>query len=291
MPDIFYLIGKWWKKILLLVILAVVVVTIVSFLQPTRYLSTVTAIPANPELTDKASIFNTNIQSLSSSMGSTDELDVMLGTAQLDTVYLFVAQSFNLWDHYKTDEQGEAAVVKSASILKKYTRVIKSDFGELKVKVWDTDKNLAPQLANAIMDKLNSIHQSVQNESNGRVLNNLKASREKIKLQLDSLSNAILYDSVNVKIISHLIPAEQSRINNVRRNALWNQLEEYEKLIGQYQLMFDSKPSALMIVERARSAAWPDKPALWKILAATFFISILFGLLLALIMEKRKTSV
>jgi hypothetical protein len=291
MPDIFYLIGKWWKKMLLLVILAVVVVTIVNFLQPTRYLSTVTAIPANPGLTDKASIFNTNIQTLSSSIGSADELDVMLGTAQLDTVYLFVAQSFNLWDHYKTDEQGEATIRKSASILKKYTRVIKSDFGELKVKVWDTDKNLAPQLANAIMDKLNSIHQSVQNESNGHVLNNLKASREKIKMQIDSISGAMLYDSVNVKIISHLILTEQSRINNLRRSALWNQLEEYEKLIGQYQLIFDSKPAALMIVERARAAAWPDRPALWKILAVTVFISLLFGLLLALVMEKRKTSV
>ena len=43
---------------------------------------------------------------------------------------------------------------------------MRSEYGELKIKVWDTDKNLAPQLANAILDKLNSIHQSLQAANN-----------------------------------------------------------------------------------------------------------------------------
>jgi hypothetical protein len=123
-------------------------------------------------------------------MGTPDDLDMIVGTAQLDTVYLFVAGEFNLYDHYKVEEQGEAAVLKAAGLLKANTKVIKSDFSELKVKVWDTDKKLAPQLANALMEKLNAIHQSVQNETNVAVLNNLKASREKITFEIDSLTNS-----------------------------------------------------------------------------------------------------
>ena len=52
-------------------------------------------------------------------------------------------------------EKGDAASNKAASLLKKNTKVMKSEYGELKVKVWDTDKNLAPQLANAVMDNYN----------------------------------------------------------------------------------------------------------------------------------------
>ena len=34
-------------------------------------------------------------------MGDPDELDRIVGTAQLDTLYLAIADQYNLWDHYK----------------------------------------------------------------------------------------------------------------------------------------------------------------------------------------------
>lgn len=272
MPDIFYLIKKYWKRMLLVIILAVAVAATIVFTQPATYLSVATALPANPALMDKASIFNSNIQNLYSSMGGADELDVILGTAQLDTVYLSVTDAFNLWDHYKPKGEKEELRFKSATILKKNTRVIKSDFGELKVKVWDKDKNLAPQLANAIMDKLNAIHQSIKNASNGAVLENLKKGRLKIAYAIDSS-----------KTSGQIYPTQQA--------SLADQLQQYEKLIGEYQLLFDSKPSVLIMVEQARVAERPDRQGRWVILAATAFLAFLFTLLVVLVLEGRKMKV
>lgn len=196
---------------------------------------------------------------------------MVLGTANLDTVYLFVTDQFNLFDHYKMKEKGVSARAKAAFLLKKNTRVMKSEYGELKVKVWDTDKNLAPQLANAIMDKLQAIHADLQSAGNAATLNGLQTGRMKIQLQSDSITGT---------------PETMME----RKKILQDQAHQYEKLISEYQLMVDSKPPVLIIVEKAKPAAWPDRPRRLQILIATAVLSFLFALLAALVMERRKIS-
>lgn len=234
MPDIFYLISRWWKQIFLLTGISLLVVAAVVYFQPSRYLSVATALPASSFQSDKASIFNNNIQELYPSIGEPDDLDRILGTARLDTVYLAVADSFNLWDHYKTEEKGKAALTKAAISLKKYSKVTKSDYGELKVKVWDTDKNLAPELANAILDQLNTIHRELQNESNKYILNNLLAKRNAQRSFVDSVFTTGHAQAANA--------------------------DQYQQLIFQYQLMVDTKPSVLLVVEKARPSERPILP-------------------------------
>ena len=273
MPDIFYLASRWWKQILSIVILSMLATGTILYLLPAKYLSTTTALPASTYLKDKASIFNNNIQQLYPAMGIPDDLDMIVGTGQLDTVYIAVAKEFNLYDHYKTAEQGEAAVIKAAFLLKRNTKVIKSEFGELKVKVWDTDKNLAPQLADAIINQLQSIHQDIQNSNNISILASLEAGKEKLRAQIEGRSNT--RDS---GIVGQ--PANERDI--------LEQVQQYEKLIAQYQLMSDSKSPVLIVVEKARASGWPDKPKKMLWLTATFVLSILFALLLALLLEKRK---
>jgi hypothetical protein len=69
-----------------------------------------------------------------------------------------------------------------------------------------------------------------------------------------------------------------------------NQLQKYQQLIGEYQLMVDSKPLSLIIEEKARTAVYPDKPRRWEIISATAVLSLLFAFMVALVLEKRKTS-
>lgn len=272
MPDIFYLVSRWWKQILVIVILSLLSVGTVLFILPPKYLSTTTALPASTYLKDKASIFSNNLQQLYPVLGIPDDLDMIAGTGQLDTPYIAVAKEFNLYDHYKTAEQGDAAIIKAAYILKKNAKVSKSDFGELKVKVWDTDKNLAPKLADAIMRTLQSIHQDIHNSNNVAILASLKEGKDKLDTQLQKLTT------------NSTIPGQP----NSERVVLTDQAQQYEKLIGQYQLMADSKSPVLIVVERARVSSWPDKPkkVLW--LTATFVLSFVFALLLVLLLEKRK---
>jgi uncharacterized protein involved in exopolysaccharide biosynthesis len=279
MPDIFYLIQKWWKQVLGVVLLSVLVVGIITFLKPRKYLSVTTAVPASSFAADKSKIFNSNIEALYSSLGTADDLDMIIGTAQLDTVYLAVTDQFNLFDHYKVEEEGGAARIKATLLLKGDTKVMKSEYGELKVKVWDTDKNLAPQLADAIMQKLQNIHSDLMSIGNQSTLNGLQAGKLKTGRQIDSLSEAK----------NNLTKAGAEKISAMKEN-LSGQLQQYEKLIGEYQLMIDSKPPALIIVEKAKASEWPDKPKRMQIMAATAVLGFLFALLTALVLERRKIS-
>lgn len=262
MPDIIDLIRKWWKQVFAVVILSLLAVGVITFLKPRQYLSVATSVAASSFAADKSNVFNENIQSLYSSLGTADDLDMIVGTANLDTVYLYITDQFNLFDHYKISEKGNAARIKAASRLKKNTKVMKSEYGELKVKVRDTDKDLAPQLANAIMDKLQSIHQHLQSAGNEATLRGLMSGKQKIQGQPDTTTN----------------------------NSLQGQLQQYDRLISEYQLMVDSKPPSLIIVEKAKPAEWPDRPRRMQIMIATAVLSLLFALFAAVIMERRKIS-
>lgn len=262
MPGIFYLLSKWWKQVTALVLVSLLAAGIITILLPKKYVSAATALPANSYLSDRSKIFNENIEALYSVMGTADELDMIIGTGQLDTIYLSVADQFNLPAHYKISEKGEAARNKACFLLKTNTRVKKTEYGELKIQVWDTDKLLSAQFANAVMDKIQGMHSDLQNSSNYSTLNSLLAAREKIKSQSDS--------------------AHSTQMITAR-------LQQYEKLIGEYQLMVDTKPAALLIVERARPASFADSPNLLQVLLVTGFFSLLFGILLALVLEKKKS--
>lgn len=278
MPDLFDLIKKWWKQLFLLVALSLLAVGVITFLKPVQYVSTATAVASSALNTDKSKIFNQNIQALYSSLGSPDELDMIIGTANLDTIYLAVANSFNLYDHYKNKENGTEGVIKSAAILKENTKIMKSEFGELKVKVWDTDKNLAPQLANALLDQLQKIHSDLINSGNQFTLVSLQEGKKKIESQLDSLAMQK----------PDLTKAGADRLA-AKQQALSNQLSEYEKLVSQYQLLADSKPAALLVVEKAKASLKPDRPKRLQIMVATLLLSLLFGLFAILLLERRKT--
>jgi len=148
---------------------------------------------------------------------------------------------------------------------------MKSAYGELKVKVWDTDKNLAPQLANAIMDRLGAIHTELQSAGNEATLKGIRSGKKKIQGQLDSITGT----------------AEPLM---ERRKSLEEQVRQYDKLISEYQLMVDSKPPVLIVVENAKPTNWPDRPRRMQIMIAAAVLSFLFALLAALVSERRKIA-
>jgi len=279
MPDLIDLIRKWWKQVFLVVLFSVIIVGVITFLKPRQYLAVATSVPASSFSADRGKIFSENIQALYSSLGTPDDLDLILGTGQLDTVYLAVTDRFNLFDHYKVKEKGNAARIKAAVLLKDNTSVLKSAYGELKVKVWDTDKNLAPQLSNGIMEKLQSIHQDLQSEGNRSTLAGLQAVREKIGIQIDSIKAFL-------STASMLAGGDDPY--TTRLNTLTAQLSKYEKLVTEYEMLLSSKPPVLITVEKAKTPEWPDRPKRVKILVATALLSLLFSLVLVLVLERRK---
>ncbi|HYC39775.1 MAG TPA: hypothetical protein VEB63_04740 [Chitinophagaceae bacterium] len=265
MPDPAYVFLRWWRRILLIVIVTLLLVGTIVFMRPRQYLSVVTALPASPVFSDKAAIFSDQVEALYPPLGGTDDVDRLVGTAQLDTVYLAVTDEFNLWDHYRLNAGSQFVRERAARLLRQNCRVYKSGYGELKIKVWDTDRNLAPQLANAFAEKLQELHQAVQQERNRAVLASLRSRRERLLSGMDSIA------------------PERRAMANAR-------LVNYEILIDQYETVVETKTAAFVLVEKASPAVHPDRPRRLRILAVSLFASLFFGFLLALFFERKKSE-
>ncbi|MBO9659682.1 MAG: hypothetical protein J7527_12745, partial [Chitinophagaceae bacterium] len=187
MPDIIQLLADWKKQISIVVLISVIVAAGIVFIIPPKYLAIATALPANPITADKSLIFNDNIRDVYSSIGTPTELDRVVGTAQSDTIYLSVAQKFDLVSFYKIDKDKDFALMKAAKQLKEDSKVSKTEFGELMIRVWCSNKLLAPQLANAMMDELALMHQEILNRNNQLVLKNIRDAIHLIYSGADSL--------------------------------------------------------------------------------------------------------
>ncbi|MBK6936309.1 MAG: hypothetical protein IPH18_05020 [Chitinophagaceae bacterium] len=159
--------------------------------------------------------------------------------------------------------KGESAETKTIKLLKKRSSVTKNEYGNLKVKVWDTNKEKAAVLANEIMKMLSEMHQRLMSEGNRAALKGLMDGRQKSYCRLTPLQI-------------------------LQKTALLTRSQEYEKLIGEYQLMIDSKPPALINVEEAKPSGRPDKPDIDLAIVAAGVLGFLFSLLAALVLHSRK---
>ncbi len=269
MPDLISIIEKWWKLIAGLTIVNIILSFILLLFIPKQYLSTATALPANSVSADKAKIFNTNVQELYSSLGNPDDLDKMIGTASLDTLYIALAKENNLSKGFKNE-------LAAALDLKKNTKVIKSEYGELRIKVWNKDAGLASVLANGLLQKLQQLHQSLQNQSNSLTLQKLQETYA--AMQNNFIAGA---DS------SGSMDSRKALVLSIKNKSLHEQLNQYEKLIAEYQLVLNTNLPAVLVVEHARVSAKPDKPNILQTLLLTAFVSVVFGLLLAFFLEGR----
>ena len=279
MPDIFHIISRRWKYILLLVFISVGITAIIVFLKPSKYLATATALPAATYASDKAAVFSENLQVLYPNLGTPDDLDKMVGTSLLDTIYYFVTDKLLLTSFYDVkDKINSVAREKAAGILKENTKVIKSDYGELKVKVWDKDRYKAADLANAVLEKLQTINQEVMNANNSLVLEQVKNEKANKQKEFLDVSDTI----------PRLSASNKKTILIIKRDALLQQLSQYEKLSSEYELMVKSNPQALITIEKARPSFYPDKPKRVQAMVATAVLSFIFAILTILILERRK---
>ena len=129
------------------------------------------------------------------------------------------------------------------------------------------------------MTKLESIHNALQNNNNQQALQSLQLAIKKIQTDIDSIN--LLHPGTT-------LTQQAEEPYSIRRRVLISQLEEYQKLAGEYQLLTNAGSRVLLVVEKARPSVYPDKPDWIKTIVATAFLSLIFALLVALIMEKRK---
>ena len=276
MPDLIYIFSRYWKLIVIITVVATLVAFLASDLSPKMYLSVTTVLPANSVTADKGRIFDNNVENLYSDVGTADELDRIEGTAALDTVYIATAKQLNLEEHYHINPSSES-LFNASQQLKRNADIKRSAYGELKIRVWDRDKEMAATLANTILQNIQTIHQQIQSERNRVILQ---------KIQEDYLTKENNYRQLSDSAVGNSqLPPE---IVKQRQTSILEQMQQDQKLIAQYQLAINTNPEVLLTVEKARPALWPDKPKVMETTGIAFIISLLFSILIAIYLNSRK---
>lgn len=289
MPDILTVVARRWKMIVLLPILAAAVAFLGALLAKKLYVGTATALPVNTLLNDRARIFNPNVEALYSELGTVDELDKLEGTSKLDTVYLRTVDSLNLVSHYEIEPDAEDAAEKAALRLRKASDVYRTGFGEFQVKVWDENSEMAAALANALISTIKDIHRSIQTKQSEKILQELKEDYRVKQQEMKEMQKARLtkVDGIDIDP-GDVLDTLWARRNFNDPEVLMQQLQQYQKLIYEYELTVKTTPDVLVIVEPARPSPWIDRPKTSRNVLFAFGAGLMFSFLFALFLESRE---
>lgn len=267
---VFYVIHKRWMQVALLVFIATVLTGGILFFQKPSFRSIAVFTAANPNLGDRSNIYRTEFWQEYVYYGGELDNDRLMALARSEEMHRFLVDSFDLVHHYEISGDEEQARQIAVNKFKKNVRVNRNELGHIKVSVWDTDKQLAPAIANAIVKKTNEKSIASLNAVKLKIVQKLKSdfklqeqSLREIELQLQTGNDALLTS---------------------RKADLINRLNETEKLIQQFNTSIN-EVSALFIIEEALPALNKDKPKVLLGMIVAAIVSFVFAVLLLLMVE------
>ena len=272
---------RQWKIITLFVAVSLAVASILLLLLPKQYEATAVATAGNPLLSDKAYLFNPNINQLYSNYGNTDDLDRLYGIANLDTTYKVIVDSFNLVDYYKSSGANNAIRRRNAVLgLIKDVEIQKNEVNQLTISVWNQSPALAANIANTIINVVQQITEA-----------GLKKSYEQSLLVIDS-TLAGLVSKYGVLVGSGTNAAGQQVDRDValldaEKTTLLEQIKQYQKTYSEIALASKNIQPALIVLQTASPTAKAGKPRVFAWLFGVLVASFSFGLLAVLLYDRK----
>lgn len=168
---------------------AALVALLVSLLLPKEYLSEASLLPSNSKLMDKQRLFGQNIQELYSAYGNAEDLDRLYATMHSATVIHAVSDSLDLAAHYELNgkKNGKAIAQKK---LEKNIKLLRTEYGELNLRVWDREPGKAEQIANTLIGRTQQVFDEMYRAFYERSISTMQK-----ELNADS-SNGMLRDRI-----------------------------------------------------------------------------------------------
>lgn len=254
MPDLIQLFQQRGRKLFVSLLIVWAATALILWFTPKEFKSETTSVASSAVASDPSRLFGAKVQHLYSPLGSPDQLDLLVGSGRLDTAYRPLVRRFNLIDHYELSDTGSKALLKAIKKLKKNASVFKSDYGELKVRVWDTDAAMAAELANALTGRLDSMHRDLMSRQNIQTRAALERGLKRLELSSDSLGEG-----------------ERNRFRTL-----------YRDLIEEYTLLLEQRPPAIQVLDAATPSLMADKPEWGTIFLSVTLVTFLIWLMLTL---------
>ncbi|MBS1627933.1 MAG: hypothetical protein JSR09_04355 [Bacteroidetes bacterium] len=282
LTDILAAIKNKWKTITIIVLLALATATITLFIIPKKYKAQCVSIVQNPLMADKAKLFNSNIQNLYSILGNGDDLDVVYNLSKLDIIYYQLVDEFNLINYYNIEGKTlEIKRRKALLALQDDLKITKSEINLLKVVVYATDAAFAAKLANRTTALIQYLQEDVWKKNYELIHDHLIISIDKMEKQIITISDTLR--STQTSDDNKLLLLN-------KRQTLLDEIQKYRKEALESQLMIETVPPALLIIDKSIPSTNVVKPDKLLTLITVFFIALVFAILLALIIERKKTN-
>jgi capsular polysaccharide biosynthesis protein len=272
---------KWRTLILIVTALALVGSIIIALIQPDYYKSTAIFYPKNLGSFDRSYLFgNGERDKIQPIFGGKQDVNRVLSIANSTELINEVINKFHIPEHYGYDTTRISWRYKVYREFDKNYKTLKSDLDDIELSVWDQDPELASEIANYFVYKINEIYSSIlmdRNKNNAKSITDRVLEFEKeMKSVTDSLLEMNDPESPKYKA---LLQVQE------------NLIEEYnhwQTLANQYKAASDYDYKALYIVEQAHPAEKKDRPVRWIIVLSATLIAFFLSLLAALMFEKYK---
>lgn len=265
------------RFIFLFTVFAMIIAFITVMIVPKYYRSSAGIIAANPQLTDKSRLFNENIQGLYSYFGSGDDLDRIIGVANMDTTYKQLTDQFNLISYYKLDGDSTPLLRRKAVLkLKKDISFQRTEEGQLRIVCWTKDRRLSADIIHAMIRIVQRKLESIWLDNYQQAVSKLNASIVGTEQQYATLNDSITKVSSANKVLlqKHM-------------ETLLDQLSTYRKTAASFKLMGETVPPALYVVEEAVASAKAERPDKLNTVLISALAGFLFSILFLLLKDRR----
>jgi uncharacterized protein involved in exopolysaccharide biosynthesis len=262
------ILNTYKKQLLLFVLIATILGAAVTLILPKYYASTSTVVPANPKASDKNYAYSNQLLELNSAYGTEEDLDRTLTTLRLSSNFSKTVDSFKLIEHYKIKNNNKAKANAMLTLVK-HSEIIKTENGAIAIKVIDKDKEIAAALANTIVYFANNNLMQQNKSINDNYIQNLETQLKSQLVQLDSLNTNTSAAAV------------------VQKKSLTTTIEQTTTSIAQLKVAAGGSLTAILVLEKAYPSSIADKPKLSFWIAAAFFCSLFFGVLMAIVFYYR----
>lgn len=153
-----------FKVFLIYGIISVVIGTIISFILPVEYESETIILPARHFSVSKMLVEpNVGNQEDYMEIGDDDDLEKLLQIVYSDDLRILLANKMNLWKRWKIENK-EYKLYYLKSKWEHYINIYRTNYGSVKIKVYDRHPDTAAIIGNLIVELIDSVQKNMNAE-------------------------------------------------------------------------------------------------------------------------------
>jgi len=284
MIELIGIILRWKWPIVAVCFIAALLSVGLSLLKPNYFKSTVIFLAANPYMMDRSTIFSkTPGENPVFMFGSGKEIDRLISIGKSQPLVDYIINKYNLIQHYEIDTTDPLAAFKVTERLWKNYKILKNPLDAIEVQIEDIDPKKAADMANDIVQKIDSIHLGILSKSKADMASMLDFNIKDLEHKITVLNDSIIQvkKKANAKTVFTL---------ESLRDAAIEDLSEAQLVKDQYATLASNEMSSVYILQQAAPSVKKSKPKRSIMVLGTLIATLLFSASFAIIFEQLKAA-